>query len=70
MRNMIPTLQMQQHLKDLLSQSPLETGEIRRIEGMGELYVSLSSDLNKGEYEYLYSLGIDDVVVYFYARMS
>jgi hypothetical protein len=60
--NMIPTQHMQQMIKDQLAASPLSDGEIRRIEGMGELYVSFSRDADKAhrEYTYMYSLSIDD----------
>ncbi len=68
--NMIPTLQMQQNLKTLLTTTPLQEGELRRIEGMGGLYVSLSREINEKGYEFMYSLGIDDVVYYFFGRIE
>jgi hypothetical protein len=68
--NMIPTMQMQQNLKDLLNNTPLQKGELRRIEGMGGLYVSLSREIEEEGYEFMYSLGIDDVVYYFFGRIK
>ena len=67
---MIPTPQMQQNLKDLFAASPLQEGELRRIEGMGGLYVSLSREIKEEGYEFMYSLGIDGIVHYFFGRIK
>ena len=69
---MIPTQPMQQLIKDQLTASPLSEGEIRRIEGMGELYVSLSRDTDKRHHEYtfMYSLTIDSTQFYFFSRLN
>lgn len=67
---MIPTLQMQQNLKELLTNTPLQEGELRRIEGMGGLHVSLSREIDEEGYEFMYSLGIDGVVYYFFGRIK
>jgi hypothetical protein len=70
--NMIPTQPMQQLIKNQMTAFPLTDGEIRRIEGMGELYVSLTRDVDKRhhEYTYMYSLIIDGKKFYFFSRLS
>lgn len=69
---MIPTQPMQQLIKDQMTATPLAEGEIRRIEGMGELYVSLTRDIDKRhhEYTYMYSLTIDNKKFYFFSRLN
>lgn len=45
--------------------------EIRRIEGMGELYFSRQNqqEVDQQQFDYLYTLRIDDVDYYFYNRI-
>lgn len=67
---MIPSPQMQQQLKTLFETDPLEVDELRRIEGMGELYVSLSRDQECDGCAYLYSLAINDIQYFFFGKLS
>lgn len=69
---MIPTQNMQQLIKSQLAASPLYEGEIRRIEGMGDLYVSRKRELETShdEYTYMYSLIIEEETYYFFSRLG
>ncbi len=55
-----------------LMQQPLSEKEVRRLEGLGELYISLIAEENmqSGEYEFLYSYRIDDALYNFYSRLD
>jgi hypothetical protein len=55
-------------LKKLLGQNPLEADELRRVKGMGALYISLVSKEHVQEgYEFLYSYRIEDKLYNFYS---
>lgn len=64
---MILSNQMQERLRQFLVASPLHEGEIRRVDGMGNLYVALSKE-HKEPYYFQYSLAIDGVPHYFFGR--
>jgi hypothetical protein len=58
-------------LREQLTASPLKSGEIRRIEGMGELYVSTTKEMeNAHEYTFMYSLYIDEIPYYFFSKLN
>lgn len=62
--------QMQQNIKNVLQTSPLLPDELRRVEGMGELYIGLSREFVGSEYTFLYSLEIEGKPHYFFGKMS
>jgi hypothetical protein len=64
---MILSTQMQDKLRQSLTASPLFENELRRIDGMGELYVSLVKDQHE-PYYYKYTLSINDVPHYFFGK--
>lgn len=64
---MILSTQMQEEIKQRLAASPLYEEEIRRIDGMGELYVSLRKDI-PDPYYWQYSLSIEDVPHHFFGK--
>lgn len=64
---MILSNQMQERLKVLLAEAPLLEGEMRRVEGMGDLYVALSKEQDK-PYYFQYSLAIEGVPHFFFGR--
>ncbi len=48
---------------------PLNPTEVRRIEGVGGLYISkISKENSPSEYVYLYSIEIDDCSYFLYAK--
>ena len=57
---------MQRQLKDELANSPLAVGEVRRVEGMGQLFISLSRDLGDNNYRHQYTLEFDAVPHHFF----
>jgi len=58
--------QMLEKIKKQLTESPLtDADELRRVEGMGHLYMSLSLD-HADECSYLYSITIDETKYYFF----
>lgn len=64
---MILSTQMQERLKQSLAASPLHEGEVRRVDGMGELYFSQTKEQPE-PYYFKYSLSIDDVPYYFFGK--
>lgn len=67
---MILSNQMQLLIKEQLRTRPLSADEVRRVERMGELYVSrLSKErLDSSVYTYKYTLEIEGVSYHFYGR--
>lgn len=57
--------QMQRTLQESLQRAPLQEDELRRVEGMGNLYVSLKK---MDELGFLYALEIDGVHYYFHRK--
>gem|GEM_PF-6445296 len=55
-----------QDLKD----NPLSDRELRRINGLGELYVSREKDAKNNGYEYLYTLPLFGRPYYFFSRID
>ncbi len=56
-------------LRDEIRNKPLETGEIRRVIGAGEQYISLAeTQVLSTEYTYLYGFSIDAVQYRIYAK--
>jgi hypothetical protein len=59
-----------ERLRSEFAERPLRDDELRRVRGLGELYVALKSvheSVHVGdEYEFVYSLFIDDVEYAFY----
>lgn len=51
-------------IKDLLTQSPLEVGEFRRIEGMGSHFMSLQST-REGR-QHFFSATVDGKEIFFF----
>lgn len=64
---MILSTQMQEEIKQRLAASPLYDGEIRRIDGMGDLYVSLTREMHE-PYYFQYTLRIDDTPYHFFGK--
>lgn len=60
------------NIRDTLRESPLVEGEVRRVEGLGQLYMAISKNVPsvKG-YKYVeqYKLNVDGIEVYFFARI-
>lgn len=67
---MILSNQMQLLIQEQLRTRPLSADEVRRIERMGELYVSrLSGEaVDADVYIYKYTLKIDGISYHFYGR--
>lgn len=62
---------MHERLEGALREKPLKKGEVRQIEGMGELYFSrLSQSEIDAEYDYLFSLAIGGAAYGFYRRLT
>lgn len=58
-----------ERLRDEVRQQPLEQGEIRRIKGLGNLYMALvTTEVDSTKYKEMYSLFIDDVEYIFYGQ--
>ncbi len=59
-------------LKDLLAKNPLKHDEMRRIEGLGELYLSLvpEENIQSGEYTFVSSYRIGGIVYNFYSGLQ
>jgi hypothetical protein len=55
-----------ERLRSEFAERPLRDAELRRVRGLGELYVALKSVHLGDEYEFVYSLFIDDVEYAFY----
>lgn len=56
-------------VRDSIREQPLKEKEIRRIEGLGELYVTLPETvLDKKIYTEMYRLRIDGVPIVLYSR--
>jgi hypothetical protein len=67
---MIISEAFRRQLKDMLAENPLKDKEMRRVEGLGALYISLvSEDKAVSGYEFLYSYTIDDQVYKFYTEL-
>lgn len=63
---MIPTPQMQRLIRDQLRENPLKGDEVRRVEGMGRLYVSLDRT-HAEDCLFLYTFEIDGTEYHFFA---
>lgn len=59
-----------ERIRKSLQENPLQQNDVRRIEGLGELYLSFSDHLLDGDlYTELYKLNIDDVSYTFYSKL-
>lgn len=68
---MFLTREMQSLVRNRVRTNPLAEGEVQRIEGMGELYISLSDEgMKEKGYTFMYSLEIDGVAYRFYSRLG
>lgn len=56
-------------LRDNVKGNPLETEEVRRVVGLGELYMAFSGTAVGPEYNYMYELIIDNVRYAFYSKL-
>lgn len=56
-------------LRDDVKSNPLEPREVRRVVGMGDLYMAFSGTTVDPEYIELYELIIDDVSYLFYSKL-
>jgi hypothetical protein len=59
--------QLQRQLVDELRDKPLDEGEIRRVEGMGNLHVSLQREAPDGYY-FRYTLAIEGTDYHFFSK--
>lgn len=66
--NMILTQEYVERLRDELSRRPLQHGELRRLVGLGEQYIALSSTVVDVTYTNLLTLSIDGLSCTVYAR--
>lgn len=57
---MIPTRQMQELLRQTTRQAPFRENELRRVEGMGEMYLASPETPLTPDYIPVASLTIDD----------
>jgi len=56
-------------LRDMLRDKPLEAGDIRRVEWMGEQYIShADAVINAQEYTFIVALKIDEVGYALFAK--
>lgn len=54
--------EMQERIKRQLATNPLKKDEMRRVERMGELYVTLSdTKIDETQYVFLYNLKVGEV---------
>ena len=63
----------QRRLLDEFTNNPLQEGEVRRVVGLGQLYVALPATVPSQEgyrFARLYSLRFDGVEHVFYARLD
>lgn len=60
------TKQMQQKIKLWLAENPLQDDELHKVEGMGELYVSLDMD-HAQDNQFLYTLEIAGTEFHFFS---
>lgn len=57
-------------VRKFLQEEPLQPDEIRRVEGLGELYLTFSDNPLDGDlYTELYKLNIDDVSYTFCSKL-
>ncbi len=61
------TKQFQERLRQSIVDQPLTGGEIRRAEGMGELYFSMKRN-HSSEYYFQYTLEIDGTDYHFFGK--
>jgi len=64
------TSHLAERLKREALDVPFVSGEIRRIEGLGELYMTLAQTVVGEEFQRLYTLFIDDIEYAFYRRLN
>lgn len=64
------TKQTGNRLKQMLETEPLNEGELRRVEGMGELYVALQKSSANDDYRFLYTLEINSTPYYFFSKVD
>lgn len=57
-------------LRDDIRSNPLKEAEMRRVEGLGEQYIALSSHKPSDEYARVYTLRIDKVEYSIYAKVG
>lgn len=57
-------------LRDGVRENPLKEVEVRRIEGLGEQYITLASYNPGDDFTRLYKLAIDDVEYVFWAKLA
>ncbi|HEY0964277.1 MAG TPA: hypothetical protein VGE31_00595 [Candidatus Paceibacterota bacterium] len=73
MDRMLLSSQHQERLRDALRETPLQAGEMRRVEWAGEQYIALADTLagrsDQAEFTELYRLRIDQIPCVVYARI-
>jgi hypothetical protein len=60
-----------ERIRDEMRNDPMQEGEIRRVKGLGNLFVAISStSVEAQEYTRIYTLFIDDVEYSFYTQTN
>lgn len=66
---MIPTKQMQQKIRDWLVKNDISNGDLYKVEGMGNLYISLDLE-HANEHQHQYTLERDGTAYHFFAKLG